>query len=251
MTEEHRYRDPNFLREQYVERGRSAESIAETCGVGSSTISRWLDRHGIERAPKYQDSAWLAEQIHEEGRTVASIADECGVAKSTISHWVGRRDLRSESAFRTGTCETCGERFRYYPSVRAGRYCSNACSHEPTKRQVDVTCPACGTQFRRRASLNTEYCSPGCWGDDLYEGTRQYYHGIWHRQRRRALRRDGYECTACGVGQDEYQERTGRGLDVHHVVPVRRFADHDVPVSDAHTLRNLTTMCRECHPDAW
>lgn len=249
MPKERRYRDPAFPREQYVKQRQSAESIAEMCDVGSTTISRWLNRHEIERTLKYQDSEWLTEQVHKEGRLVASLAEECNVAASTVSYWIGRHEIRSGSAFRTGTCETCGESFRYYPSVRDGRYCSNACSHEPTKRQVEITCPACATQFTRRASLNTEYCSPGCWGDDLYEGTHQYYRGTWHQQRRRALRRDDYKCTTCGVSQDEHRERTGRGLDVHHIIPLRRFVEHDVPASDAHALRNLRAVCRGCHPD--
>jgi len=221
------------------------------CTVGSSTISRWLDRHDIERTPKYKDSTWLDEQIHEKNRSVASIADECNISESTVSYWVGRHDIRSESAFQTGTCETCGDSFRYYPSVRDGKYCSNTCSHEPAKRQVEVTCPSCGTVFTRRASLNTEYCSPGCWGEDLYEGTAKYYRGVWHRQRRRAIRRDSHECTKCGMSQEKHRLETGRGLDVHHIVPLRRFVEHDVPVTDAHALRNLVTVCRDCHPDAW
>lgn len=46
--EERRYRDGEWLREQYVEYERTAGEIAEMCDVGSTTIYRWLDRHGIE-----------------------------------------------------------------------------------------------------------------------------------------------------------------------------------------------------------
>ena len=76
------------------------------------------------------------------------------------SYWLGRHGITESESFETGTCETCGDEFRYYPSVRDGQFCSEACSHEPTKRQVSVTCPNCGTEFERRASLNSVYCSP-------------------------------------------------------------------------------------------
>ncbi|MBX0287448.1 hypothetical protein EGH22_14020 [Halomicroarcula sp. F28] len=109
-----RYRDADFLRNRYVEAGQSASGIAEDCGVTrpnavrprnarvgvkrhasvtSSTVSRWLDRHGIERDSNYQDRAWLAQQYVDRGRLQQDIADDCGVTKSTISHWLSRHGI--------------------------------------------------------------------------------------------------------------------------------------------------------------
>jgi len=250
MPTDRRYRDPEYLRRQYVGRRRSARSIAEECGVSPSTVHRWLSRHEIERDEPYQDDDWLREQFIGRSRSVETIASECGVAASTVSYWLGRHGITESESFETGTCETCGDEFRYYPSVRDGQFCSEACSHEPTKRQVSVTCPNCGTEFERRASLNSVYCSPACWGEDLYVGTDTSYGGRWYRQRRRALRRDNFRCTICGITQAAHRRETGRELDVHHVVPVRLFIKWERPPSDAHELRNLRTVCRACHPDA-
>jgi len=77
-----RYRDADFLRRQYVERRRSASDIAADCGVSASTVSRWLDRHSIEREPRYRDEAWLYEQYVERGRRQQDIADDCDVTKN-------------------------------------------------------------------------------------------------------------------------------------------------------------------------
>lgn len=250
MSDDRQYRNPDYLHREYVQRRLSTTEIAEQCGVSSSTIHRWLSRHDIDRAEPYHDRDWLREQFVNQSLSVEDIADRCGIAESTVSYWLGRHGISEGASFQTATCETCGDEFKYYPSVRDGKYCSAGCSHEPAKRQEQVTCPCCGEEFERRASLDTEYCSPACWGQDLYAGTDEYYAGRWYAQRERALRRDGWQCTVCGTTEEEHQSRTGRRLDVHHVVPVRLFVNWDKPPHHAHELRNLQTVCRDCHPDA-
>lgn len=246
------YRDREYLHEQYVERGRSAASIAEECGVSSSTVNRWLQRLDIERADRYRDESWLRKQYLQECRDQDDIAAECGVATTTICHWLARHGITDGESFETAECATCGERFRYYPSVRDGEYCSNECSNEPRKRRVSVVCKGCGEEYERWESHDTEYCSMSCWGEDVatVSDWAKMYRGFWHRQRRRALRRDGFECAVCGISQAEHERRFGQGLDVHHLVPVRRFVEHGLPAKDAHALRNLVSVCRTHHPDA-
>jgi len=43
------WRDEHKLRELYVEKEQSMASIAETWGCSKHTISRWIDKHGIEK----------------------------------------------------------------------------------------------------------------------------------------------------------------------------------------------------------
>lgn len=246
------YRDPEYLRERYVERRWSASEIADDCGVSSSTIHRWLDRLDIEREPRYKDEVWLREQYLHECRDQADIAEECDVAKTTICHWLARHDITDGESFETAECATCGETFRYYPSVRDGEHCSNECSNEPRKRRVTVVCKGCGEEYERWESHDTEYCSMSCWGEDVRttDDWRQWYTGIWYRQRRRALRRDDHRCVVCGISDEEHSRRFGKGLDVHHFVPVRRFIECDCDPEEAHALRNLVSVCRTHHPDA-
>jgi 5-methylcytosine-specific restriction endonuclease McrA len=247
-----RYRDADFLRTQYVEKGKSSNEIADLCGSSASTIRRWLDRHDIDDDRRYQDRQWLREQYVQKRRDQRAIADECDVATTTICHWLARLDITDGESLVCGACDTCGEQFRYYPSVRDGQFCSNDCAGKPRRRQIEVTCPGCGETFERRQSLDTEYCSMACWAQDNGYGTgvsTQYRDG-WYRRRRRALERDGYQCTTCGITDQEHRERFGFGLDVHHVVPLRLFVKRDLPVREAHSLRNLVTVCRSHHPDA-
>lgn len=245
-----RYRDADFLRRRYVEAGQSASDIAEDCGVSESTVSRWLDRHGIEREPNYQDRAWLAEQYVDCGRRQQDIADDCGVTKSTISHWLSRHGITEGASYERTQCDTCGDHFRYAPALRDGVYCSNACANDQRKRQVTVECVGCGETFERRASLDTEYCSMACWGEDTGANHERFYRSRWHKQRRKAMRRDDHRCAVCGISNEEHEQRFGQELDVHHRIPVRLFANWDLPLDDAHTLRNLVTVCRTHHPDA-
>lgn len=245
-----RYRDPEYLYQEYVEAGKSGTAIAEQCGVAPNTISRWLDRHDIDRKPRYQRAEWLRTEYVQKVKSQAQIADDCDVAKTTICHWLARHGITDGESLAVDTCETCDEEFRYYPSVRDGQFCSNDCARVPDKRQVEITCPGCESTFRRRASLDTEYCSMACWSDD-YDGCSRWWYGReWQEAREKALKRDNYRCTKCGMSDEEHREKCGRGLEVHHTVPIRLFDAWDKPIEDAHTLRNLTTRCRTHHPDA-
>jgi len=171
------------------------------------------------------------------------------VTKSTISHWLSRHGITDGAAYERTQCDNCGDHFRYSPSLRDGVYCSNACANDQRKRQIPVECVGCGEMFERRTSLDTEYCSIGCWGQDIrIEG--DFYCGIWNEQRRKPLERDGHECVQCGISNEEHKARFGRELDVHHRVPVRLFAKWDCHIRDAHALRKLVTYCRTHHPDA-
>lgn len=122
--------------------------------MSHSTISRWLDRHDIDREPRYRDRTWLYEEYVENRRHQDEIADECGVGKTTICHWLARFGITDNESLDTDECLTCGETFRYYPSVRDGQFCSNECAKDQDKRQVTITC-----QLRRdvRASTVVRY----------------------------------------------------------------------------------------------
>ncbi len=66
----------------------------------------------------------------------------------------------------------------------------------------------------------------------------------WSVSREFVLDRDE-RCRACG------HEGEQRPLDVHHIVPVRRFRQaSDASLAEAHDPRNLVVLCRRCHPKA-
>lgn len=44
-----RYRDGNWLREQYWEQGLTQREVAEKCGVSARATRKWMTEFGIER----------------------------------------------------------------------------------------------------------------------------------------------------------------------------------------------------------
>lgn len=52
MSEKLSYRDEAWLREKYEDEGMWMSDIADLCGCSISTVSRWMDRFGIEKRPQ-------------------------------------------------------------------------------------------------------------------------------------------------------------------------------------------------------
>lgn len=90
-------------------------------------------------------------------------------------------------------------------------------------------------------------CSPN-WGRPL-EDQIKWYGPNWDTARDRARKRDDYQCVLCGTPEEEYKKRTGRALDVHHIVPFVNYRQPDgtIEYSKANDLSNLATLCRKCH----
>jgi 5-methylcytosine-specific restriction endonuclease McrA len=65
--------------------------------------------------------------------------------------------------------------------------------------------------------------------------------------RHAALERDGHACVICSKSASEL----GRNPDVHHIVPVRAFAESDRhEVEDAHFPENVVSLGPSCHRKA-
>lgn len=161
-------------------------------------------------------------------------------------------------------CARCGTTFEYYPSNKAGVYCSSCVEESDGLLPINpaesvekllVPCQHCGSELERyqsevRASSYGSFCDESCYGTWLsgnvvgenhhrWEGGSIDYGNGWWQIRRRALRRDGHQCRNCGRTASDI----GRNPDVHHLEPVRAFDDP----TEAHTLDNVVSLCRHCH----
>jgi len=98
-----RYRDAEWLEEQYHDNELSTYDIADKCGVCETTVSNWMKKHGIERRgpggmssdTRYKDAEWLEEQYHEHELSQSEIADKCDVGKKTVSNWMEKYDIEA------------------------------------------------------------------------------------------------------------------------------------------------------------
>ncbi|MBI2952627.1 HNH endonuclease [bacterium] len=119
-----------------------------------------------------------------------------------------------------------------------------------------ATCLHCGRSFPAptwyvREGLRVVFCGEACrraWEEGQEEGVLRldgrpdHRGGDWEVRARQARERDGFACRGCGVTE----ERLGRQLDVHHIVPFRLFP----PGADANRLDNLVSLCPVCHARA-
>ncbi|WP_280535604.1 hypothetical protein [Halopenitus sp. POP-27] len=135
----------------------------------------------------------------------------------------GEQNPRWKGGKRTITCHECEEEFERHPSELDGEvhFCSIEC---------------------RSLWLSESFTGEG--HPNWTGGSDWNYGPGWAAVRRRALDRDGYACVICGTTRDEL----GRNPDVHHLLPVRLFAESDRhTVGDAHYLGNVVTLCPGCH----
>lgn len=99
---EKKYHGKAWLRQEYVEKKRTTTELANECGVTSTTICDWLDRHDIERRSHreaqepdsdYTDSDWLKSEYVDKRKSMHKIANECDVTAATILKWLRRHNI--------------------------------------------------------------------------------------------------------------------------------------------------------------
>lgn len=61
-----RFRDPDWLREKYVEEGLSTWEVADLCGCSQTTIRDWLGRHSIDTRARKRPPKTLTESFYSE-----------------------------------------------------------------------------------------------------------------------------------------------------------------------------------------
>lgn len=224
--------------------------------------------HG-ERLPNRECAECGSQFYSEEERKYCS--DSCRDANVS---YAGSANPNYRGGKTETTCDICDTAFKYYPSDKEGLYCQQCVEeenwrHDPNIRgeenprwkggPVELSCDNCDAPFERRPSvINSEvtFCSPECqaeWLSDEFTGDghpnwkgggSENYGPSWARARKRTLERDGHRCVVCGATHEEL----GRNPDVHHLVAVRRFVEHEATtVADAHTLDNLVSLCPSCH----
>jgi transposase-like protein len=97
--------DKGFL-EDCLANGMSLEAIGELAGKHPSTVSYWLQKHGLtasgatRHAPKGSVSPAELEPLVREGLTIEQIAQRLGVGDATARHWLRRHGLKTQRAQR-------------------------------------------------------------------------------------------------------------------------------------------------------
>ena len=195
-------------------------------------------------------------------------SDEC------LSNWMSATGGQEKTRVEV-ECDFCGDVYGVVPSaVDKTRFCSRECKDEdlvgvsgadhPKYSQVKVECETCGEPKTvtpsQLESYDNHFCDNDCLGEWLkkhqsgsdsprWGGGYGYAGENWHRQRTRAIQRDGEECVRCGISRENHRSETGFDLSVHHREKRTNFLQDDgsIDYERANRLENLVTLCRECH----
>lgn len=208
----------------------------------------------------YHDPEWLEEQYHCEGRTQKDIADECGVSPRTIRRYMNEfgiktRELVGENHPQYGT-ERSEETRRKISETMQGREFteewkerisdaqSGAKIPDDVKRKISESLTGISRpdSTRKKMSVSTSRENNPMWIDGR---TSDSWYGTEWQWANKQIRRKYDVCANCD------EDGSNHHLDVHHIVPIRFFAN-DVSASAtwAHQEGNLILLCRPCHKRA-
>ena len=169
-------------------------------------------------------------------------------------------NITAKKGTREFKCDYCGHTFLKNPykvKRQQHKFCSDSCRNkwiaENKRERVKVDCANCAKEIERfpfeLKKGNNLFCSKECRSEYMskkmsgennhnWRGGHEDYRGEnWLTQRRKALERDGYKCTKCGI------DGTKAKLMVHHKIPFRFFGDY----KKANRLNNLIILCNSCH----
>lgn len=225
------YRDKKWLSHKVVDRGWSLLEISSFCGVGESTIFRWMQRFGISQNRSF--GLWVNSEIgnrvdfyrrYASGESVSVAREGAGLAE----RWDADVPLQAADS----------------PELA-----------EELDRRFD-SCPICGERE------SCERCS-SCSFDRSLGGMSLVTSSLKHHVesfREKVFSRDSYSCKECGDGD---------GLVVHFIVPFHVVRDIlvmeniDLDLSSKkdvttliergtndrrfNDLDNMVTLCKSCH----
>ena len=100
MAPNNRYKDPDVLKELYINENLTQPEVADRLGCSNNTISRWLRKYGIEKNSEYKelnDSEWVKQEYVDNQRDSYDIADEIGCTNETVLNAVKHHGFEPHS----------------------------------------------------------------------------------------------------------------------------------------------------------
>lgn len=97
-------KDESWLRQQYIENGRTQPDIAHELNVTHTTVHNYLNRHDIARRPPdvsksdghtepLKNKEWLKTRYLDDNQSTYEIATELNVQHTTVSRWLHNHEI--------------------------------------------------------------------------------------------------------------------------------------------------------------
>lgn len=228
-----KYRDHDWLYEQYYEKGRSVTDIANELDCDHTTISKWRRRLEIPKPSK-------------------KVELECPVCGDEFTRTKSKVERTKYTNVCSRECIYEGRSLGIIKREVEGGY-------EVSEPTVTKECPACGDRFEATLSEDYKHCSRECFlemhsqtmagdGNPAYiDGNsldkRCFRGSNWARIRRDVYERDDYTCQRCEtkcISRRDLAGSNGRKLiQAHHIRGYESAEDNE--------LSNLVTLCARCH----
>lgn len=275
--ENYPYHDSEWLHEQYIERDRSKEEIADECDVNTSTIEKYIDKFGLDECEIQRECPFCGTEFE----TNKLVDMECCTSEECLREWIdtksrpvhenehvlkvlhrGCRMGPNEIAeFLNGDTMDVYRQFKKSWEVRELIPWKNKEKMIEAFYDEELTPVEMAERWNCTTSIVNNYLTFLAVRSHDRERSRdagrssgRNYGPNWQRQRKRARRRDtpddGNEpvCQRCGMTDSEHREKKQKGLQVHHIKPLEEFIeDGEIDFERANALENLITVCVECH----
>ena len=252
MSDEPKYRDEDWLREQYAVHELIAAEIANKCDCSERTVQRWLDRFDIETRPggtlaerkaadeRLTDPEWVRKQYISDKKSTREIAKKIDCSRSAVQNWINKHgidtsDRRNEPILRLKDRQWLRE--QYVKKGKSGYEIADETGVCTTTVYKWIRVHGITIQYNGRVSGEEHW-----W----YSGGSKPYGPGWNEAKKRSVReRDDYSCQdpRCSVTQADHLDEYGEKLHVHHL---RKARDVDDP-EKRNAKENLITLCRDCH----
>lgn len=252
------WQDKERLEFRYVNQRQTLKEIADDWGCHLQTVANWLERFDIERRSrsdytpdKLDDKAWLRSAYVDRGLSQNDIAQQLGCAQRTVGNYLDKHGIETDGPGEWQINEICAdeeEMRTLYVSEGLDQYkIGERIGVDPST--VNRWLHRHGIETRRRGGQRPGPKSP--FWIDSYDGC---YGPNYEEQRQKALKRDGYQCRRCGMGNKEHKQKHGNGqsLSAHHIQKIAWYKEkYDAPewYEKGNALENLLTVCEWCHKE--
>jgi transposase len=236
------WQNTDLMLHLYVNRDLSTTQIGNLLDCSTATVSTWLNRHDIETSDREYErpsQLELRRMYIDKNMSTLDISNKMNISLATIRSWL----LEAGIEIKPGEDYLPEELFD--EEALRELYCTKGYTLRKISEELGCSLNAVVKYFRKHG-IERRDRSEALRGENnpWWTGSRQPYGQGWNEKKKRQVyERDDYTCQSCGVSQEDHIKNWGQRLEIHHIIPARKFEDAE----KRNALSNLVSLCKECH----